>query len=223
MLNLIHLFRDLVIKDKKGSGILVVIDEMGKTLEFAASAPDESDVFLLQRLAEDASRSKKKPFFIVGILHQGFSSYASVLGLTAQKEWEKVAGRYSEIVYQHPMNQTLAIVAEALRDIPKDISPQMRKSIKKTMSEAVKARWFGSGASFKELEHFAEAIFPLDPFVLPVMSRVLHRFGQNQRSIFSFLFGNEPFSLKNHLGTSKKGEFYRLSDFDDYIMPILGS
>ncbi|NCC60105.1 MAG: hypothetical protein EOM12_04025 [Verrucomicrobiae bacterium] len=222
VLDLIHLFRDCVIKDKKGTGILLVVDEMGKSLEFAASAPEETDVFLLQRLAEDASRSKDKPFFIVGILHQGFSSYASMLGLTAQKEWDKVAGRYEEIVYQHPMAQTLAIVAEALKDLPKKIAVQTRKRIKKAMNEAVKARWYGSGAKIDDFEHFAEAIYPLDPFVLPVMSRILHRFGQNQRSVFSFLFGNEPFSLKNHLYGSKNDKTYGLNDLYDYIHANIG-
>src|SRR6266446_2314598 len=88
-----------VIANSRSSGLLIIIDELGKFLEFAAINPERQDVFLLQRLAETACRSGEQPFFLVCLLHQGFSAYADHLNQAAQREWEKVAGRLEEIVF----------------------------------------------------------------------------------------------------------------------------
>lgn len=45
----------------KGTGLLIVLDELGKFLEFAALYPDRQDVYFLQKLAETASRSGTQP------------------------------------------------------------------------------------------------------------------------------------------------------------------
>ena len=56
-----------VIADSKGQGLLLIIDELGKFLEFAALNPQKQDVFLLQRLAEAAARSGDEPLFVVSL------------------------------------------------------------------------------------------------------------------------------------------------------------
>lgn len=73
-----------IIRSSKGSGLIVIIDEFGKFLEFSALYPEKQDVYLLQRLAEAASRSREKPFFIIALLHQGFNAYADQLTRSAQ-------------------------------------------------------------------------------------------------------------------------------------------
>ena len=40
----------------RGAGLLVVIDELGKFLEFAAMNPERQDIYFLQCLAEAAAR-----------------------------------------------------------------------------------------------------------------------------------------------------------------------
>ena len=47
-----------------------------------------------------------------------------------------------------------------------------------------------------ELLDEAAQLFPLDPLAVPVIVRVMHRFGQNERSLFSFLQSSEPFGLQ---------------------------
>ena len=57
------------------TGLFLVIDELGKLLEYAAENPSGTDLYLLQALAEYAARSRK-PFYILVILHQDFSACA---------------------------------------------------------------------------------------------------------------------------------------------------
>ena len=51
ILNAIVETNSQIIADSKGQGLLIIIDELGKFLEFAALHPHRQDVFLLQRLA----------------------------------------------------------------------------------------------------------------------------------------------------------------------------
>lgn len=91
-----------LIAKEKAQGLLIILDELGKFLEFAAYHPDRQDIFLLQRLAELSTRSGKEPIFTIGLLHQGFNAYANQLSQSAQREWEKVAGRFDEILFDQP-------------------------------------------------------------------------------------------------------------------------
>ena len=106
----------------KESGILLILDELGKFLEFAAMYPDHQDIYLLQQLAEASTRSGNTPLFVLGILHQGFSAYADRLDGTSKQEWEKVAGRFEEILFNQPLEQVVYLLSSALgiqiKDVP---------------------------------------------------------------------------------------------------------
>ena len=90
---------------KQLSGLLLILDEVGKNLEYAARNPESDDVFLLQRLAEEAARSGEKPFVVLAMLHQGVAAYATGLDSATKREWDKVAGRFEEIVLAQPIEQ----------------------------------------------------------------------------------------------------------------------
>ena len=220
-----HLIIDInarLIADNKGKGLLLIIDELGKFLEFAALHPDRQDVFLLQRLAETASRSGEKPFFVVCLLHQAFGAYTDNLNQSAQREWEKIAARFEEIVFNQPVEQIAHVVASALNvrthDLPRPLSSELRQTMERTLTLG----WFGAGAA-KSLLETAVRLYPLHPTVLPVLIRTFRRFGQNERSLFSFLLSNEPFGLQAFAEKQmRRGEVYRLHDFYDYVRTNFG-
>ncbi|MHA3771873.1 hypothetical protein ACXR0O_10090 [Verrucomicrobiota bacterium sgz303538] len=208
--------------ESKGKGLLLILDELGKFLEFAALHPQRQDVFLLQELAEAASRSGDEPFFVVCLLHQGFNAYADQLNQSAQREWEKIAGRFEEIVFNQPIEQITAVIASALNVRTQDLPRAHADELRRAMEEALASGWFGP-APAKSLVDSAAHLFPLHPTVLPVLIRTFRRFGQNERSLFSFLLSNEPFGLmafaEQHL---KGGELYRLHNFYDYVRTNFG-
>ncbi|MGB9620401.1 MAG: hypothetical protein ACPL7K_08315, partial [Armatimonadota bacterium] len=97
------------------TGLLLLLDEMGKLLEHAAAHPETTDIYLLQELAEYANRSKQTPFLFVGILHQAFERYAGNLDSGTQREWAKVQGRFEDIAFQEPPDQQMRLIVSALR------------------------------------------------------------------------------------------------------------
>jgi hypothetical protein len=222
VLDLVVKVNGSVITNGRSSGLLIIIDELGKFLEFAAIHPERHDVFLLQRLAETACRSGDQPFFVVCLLHQGFSAYADHLNQAAQREWEKVAGRLEEIVFNQPIEQIAQLISSAL-NVRTDMVPKAKaRGIKQAMQSAIRLGWYGPAAS-KRLVELALELYPLHPTVLPVLIRSFRRFGQNERSLFSFLLSSEPFGLQGFCENRvDRTEPYSLHDFYDYVRANFG-
>jgi hypothetical protein len=211
-----------LIVDSKAQGLLIIVDELGKFLEFAAHQPQRQDVFLLQRLAETASRSAEEPLFVVCLLHQGFNAYSDQLNQSAQREWEKVAGRFEEIVFDQPVEQVAHLIASALNVRADEIPKAQATALRRAMEQALELGWFGP-AQRQSLIDLAARLFPLHPTVLPVLIRCFRRFGQNERSLFSFLLSNEPFGLQAFCEQRlDDASPYRLHDLFDYIRTNFG-
>lgn len=200
-------------------GLLLVLDELGKNLEHASRNPDSDDIFLLQRLAEEACRSGNRPFVVVVLLHQGIAAYASGLDEVARREWDKVAGRYDEIVFVQSIEQLPALVAATLNIDISALPVGIGKRARTDMMAAIEAGMYGVAAPHS-LSTLAPSIFPLHPTVLPVLVRAMRRFGQNERSIFSFMASAEPMALHHHCSRTSVADdadpFYRISDFFEF-------
>jgi hypothetical protein len=78
------------------AGILLIVDELGKFLEYGASNPEQGDVFVLQELAEAATRSER-PLLFLTILHQSIDHYAEHMSAGRRAEWAKVQGRFEDV------------------------------------------------------------------------------------------------------------------------------
>jgi len=207
----------------KGTGLLIVLDELGKLLEFAALHSDHQDIYLLQCLAEIASRSGEIPLVVIGLLHQGFNTYASQLSQVSQREWDKIAGRYQEIFFNQPLEQTATIVAEAL-NTRLDLLPEaIINSARSEMNSIVELGWYGVRDTKESLMAIAARLYPLHPTVLPVLTRLFSRFGQNERSLFSFLVSDEPFGLMSFADQPvRSDQYYRIHNLYDYTLANLG-
>ncbi|MBT3401734.1 MAG: ATP-binding protein, partial [Rhodospirillaceae bacterium] len=92
-------------------GLVLFIDEMGKFLE--AAAQDGSDIYILQQLAEAASRSKGR-FLVVGVLHQAFEEYANRLSHEMRDEWAKIQGRFIDLVVNSAGEEQIDLISRAI-------------------------------------------------------------------------------------------------------------
>lgn len=126
------------------TGAVLIIDEMGKLLEHAVLHPDREDVYVLQRLAEAADRSAGEPLVVLGLLHHGFHAYAEHLPATARHEWEKVAERFQEIVFDQPLAHVAALVGGALAIRAEAMPNGFTGAGERARSEAVATGWFGT-------------------------------------------------------------------------------
>lgn len=218
VLDLLDNLGDRIRSEKIGDGLLLILDELGQNLRYAAQHPNEDDIFLLQRLGERAARSNGRPLMVLALLHQGFASYAAAADAVAKKEWDKVAGRFEEIVFFQPVEQTAILLAETL-GLQVELLPEKVKNLMQRMMHlAVDCGLYGSLAAKEYLVSLAPRLFPLNPVVLPVLVTLLRKFGQNERSIVSFLTSFEPFGLRAFAErVTINGSLYRISDLYDYF------
>ncbi|WBO86857.1 hypothetical protein [Hymenobacter yonginensis] len=206
----------LMLESGLAQGLLLVLDEVGKFLEFAALHPERQDIYLLQGLAELAARSGPAPLMIVVLMHQGISGYAENLTQTQQREWEKIAGRYEELSWHHPLEQVAELISSALNTDLTEAPRQASAHAKRDMQDALRLRWYGTASHQKSLLNIAARLYPLHPTVLPVLVRLFATFGQNERSLFSFLLGSEPFGLLDFVERTEGRDFFRIADLYDY-------
>jgi hypothetical protein len=96
------------------TGVLLIIDELGKNLEFATQNQEADDLFLLQRITELPSRGQAPRVFVFGLLHQSFADYAHGLMAIQRNEWGKVQGRFEDIPFAESPEQVMRLVNYAI-------------------------------------------------------------------------------------------------------------
>lgn len=88
--------------EKRDEFVFIVIDEFGKLLEYAAKNNPEKELYVFQKFTEFMN-SEKRNAILLTTLHQNFNSYAHALSDSQRQEWNKVKGRFQEIVFNEPV------------------------------------------------------------------------------------------------------------------------
>jgi hypothetical protein len=173
------------------SGLIVYIDEMGKFLENQSS--QNYDIYFFQLLAEVANRSNGK-LIIIGILHQSFSEYARNLTKKSRDEWNKIQGRFIDIPLNIASDEQIGLIGQAITSAQK---PKSTSTIAKVTATIIaKHRKTDEELLARKLNN----AWPLHPVTAVLISELSKkRFGQNQRSIFSFLMSAEPLGFRDFL------------------------
>lgn len=213
----IPLLRDALVRSGRYDGLLVVIDEMGKYLEAAAIDPDLADIFRLQELAEAAARSGEHPLAVLMILHQGLQSYHRDGAVSTRSEWAKVAERYDELVFDHPLSHTSALLSAALSPDMRRLPARVRRDYADTETAVAQLGWLGPRGDDRE------PCYPLHPAAVPAIARFFSTYGQNERSLFGFAASGEANGLRafaDRCGTDDG--FYGIDDFFDYVSTSFG-
>jgi hypothetical protein len=209
-----HIFSEILSKYKsqsKKTGLLfILIDEFGKFLEFAAKNNPERELYFIQQLAEFVSNPDYN-IVLLTTVHQSFESYATSLSQAQKHEWLKVKGRFRELMFNEPVEQLLFLASEHISskfsdEIDRDAVDNSYLLFRETRAFSVKE---GAG----ELSLYRK-LAPLDPFAAHVITTALQRYGQNERSLFSFLESTDHTSLDKFRNQTP---FYGLPMVFDYL------
>ncbi len=192
-------------------GLILFIDEMGKLLEHAASS--SGDAYFFQLLGEAASRSDGR-LIVVGILHQSFQEYASRLARDIKDEWAKIQGRYIDIPVNVSGDEQIELISRAI------VTESKPERALRNAELAVELFADPRRGTSNALKQMIVGAWPLNPLVTMVLGPASRRsYGQNQRSIFSFLGSSEIFGFQYYLEKTELADLkeYTLADFWDYL------
>lgn len=197
--------------DKLNTAWVIVIDEFGKFLEYAAKNDPDEEMYFIQQLAEYVNDKGKNIIFITS-LHQSFSTYAYGLNKVQRNEWDKVKGRLIEINFNEPVEQLLYLSSERLgqEDFNNSISPKEQKEL----YNAIEA----SGA-FPLKDYFsyenAQNLYPFDILAAAILTKALQDYGQNERSLFTFIESHDYLGLRDFDNTNP---YFNASCVYDYLI-----
>lgn len=190
--------------------LFVMVDEFGKFLEYAAKNGAERELYFVQQLAEFVNDPQRNIVFITTV-HQSFESYAHDLRPAQRNEWAKVKGRFREILFNEPVEQLLYLASEHFKKFESGKKP--KAAITATANLFQKAKAFDTADAYAK--EISPAIYPLDLFAAHVLTLALQRYGQNERSLFSFLESTDHTSLEKF--RTSQAPFYNLAHVYDYL------
>jgi hypothetical protein len=205
-----------------GSGLCIVVDEMGKFLEWAATQGQEGgDIYLLQLLAEASARADDAPILFITTLHQSLDAYAKGLPRSTQVEWSKISGRFETIPFLETPRHLIKLLSgalnakEDLKDSP--VYERLRAETNRLVEDNERLGDFDASELY--------GCFPLHPITALCLGPLFRtRLGQNERSLFAFLSSHEPYGFQDYL--HEEGEeleqAYKLDSLYDYVLTNTG-
>lgn len=190
----------------------LIIDELGKYIEYALTNNPKKETYVFQRLAEFINDSNNNIFWI-GTLHQNIDRYAHNVDEIDSLEWEKVSGRFDTLNFNEPPSSILKLIAPKIESLK--ISSGLRginaaNKVVKT-SNLLPEHFINNSVILKK------SCKPFDALTAFFTISLLQKYGQNERSIFTFLSAKGQNSLLEF-----SNEFYNPSELFEYSVNKLG-
>jgi hypothetical protein len=191
-----------------GRPVYLLVDELGKHLEFALSNNPKEETYFFQQVAETINDPNNSLHW-VGTLHQGFDSYASGASDRDIQEWEKVSGRFISLNFNEPATTLLKLLSRRLETLNFSSKNEDKASAIARHTQLIPK-------AFSDLSASGIALRPFDSLTAYFVINLLQKYGQNERSVFSFLNAEGPGSLYRF-----EGNFYSSHDLVTYAVERL--
>ncbi len=196
---------------KQNPLLVLVIDEFGKFLEFASRNEPEKELYFIQQLSEFVNNSDNN-IILLTTVHQNFDAYAIHLEPYQRQEWTKVKGRFKEITFNEPVEQLLFLAAEHVEE--KQSTNKKEKTIKQLVDLLTTSKVFNTNEDY--INKIAKKLYPLDPISSYILTLSLQKYGQNERSLFSFLESTDHTGLYQH--SILRDGFYSIAEVYDFLI-----
>lgn len=168
----------------KATPTVIMIDEFGKNIEyFATDESQQSDLFLLQELAERSDRRRSIPLSIVTLQHMAFEEYAVGASSTQKREWAKIQGRFEDIPFANSPDQTRMLVSNTIKPARNTKHERDVLGWAKRESKAMEDLGISAGSN----PNLVASCYPLSPLALEILPELCSRYGQHERTLLSFL------------------------------------
>ena len=209
-----------VLQKKNCKGILLVIDELGKFLEYEARHYGANDIYLLQALAEHACKGSEANLFLFVLLHQSFEQYAKGLGENLKNEWSKVQGRFEDVPFLESAEQVLRVVSAAFEyNLTAKQNKELADKSAKVVDVLIQQEAIPNTLKRKEAIDLYSSCYPLHPVSAVLLPLLCQKVAQNERTLFSYLGSHEEFGLQYMLTELEAlGEYIYPHHIYDYFI-----
>lgn len=219
VLDLVEAVRKLALARER-SGFLLIVDEAGKSLEYALQDKAGGDVYLFQMLAEHAKRVPDAPMLFLTVQHQHFDGYTELSNTILRHEWAKVQDRFEPLSFNEQLASGLNTLGQVLQyphPLPNPLLATILLEAQALLEAGVE---LPAGMTAAEFTQICQRAWPLHPSVILVLPLLFRRLAQNERSLFSYLASQEPHGFQEHCRRDLETDngFVRLHDIADYLL-----
>lgn len=185
------------------TGIIVIYDEFSKYLESSITTASISDIKMLQDFAEKCSRSGSQQLHLILVSHKELENYIDVLPKQKVDGWKGVSERFAHVHVHSDFSQVYEVVSQTIQREPAGWSAYYQEHGQQF--EDLKGRFrptaLFSDCDEEELNTAIVGCYPLHPITTFMLPRISEKVAQNERTLFTFLSGQEPTSLFGVLKT----------------------
>ncbi|MCM3729910.1 hypothetical protein M3226_30775 [Neobacillus cucumis] len=201
--------------NKQNIGLFIAYDEFGRLLQTLELQEINETMQDLQDLAELVDHENENLHLLL-ITHRNLRHYFTILSDDLKNEFQRIEKRFKVYYVESDKSTFIRLADNIIQGIKKDNIPN------KNRVEIIK-HYLRKYPLFPELNQqeidkiIIEGIYPVHPvslYLLPYLSSI---FGQNERTLFTFLESNETGGLLNHL--NKTDKYYLPSDLFNYFFP----
>lgn len=207
----------LNIANQNNLGFIVIYDEFGRFLQGLPSELMNETMQDIQDLAEIADR--EKALHVMLITHKNLRQYFTSFNDEVAKEFQRVEKRLRQYSISSDQATFLkiaeVILSENLENKPgihSDLIPQMTKGIQTFPLFPI--------LNVEDRQRVViESLYPVHPVTLYLLPKLSGVFGQNERTLFTFLESTETGGLQNHI--SKGEEYYLPNRLFEYFFATI--
>ncbi len=198
---------------KNNLGLIIVHDEFGRFLQGLNNSSLNETMQDIQDLAEITDREKSLQFML--ITHKSLRQYFKGMHEDIAREFQRIEKRFRQ--YNITSDQaTFLKIAEVILTENIQEKPEISKETYENTLTRLKSYPLFPSLNPSERERIiAKSMYPLHPvslFMLPHLSSV---FGQNERTLFTFLESEETGGLINHI--RKSNVYFKPHQLFDYF------
>lgn len=198
----LNIINETVLKFKY-RGIVFIFDEFGKYLEDNIT---NINVKSIQDLAEYCDHGQFDNNLIL-VSHKEILQYVDKDEL---EEWAKVQSRFKPISFEQNDEEIVHLIKNALtkkEPLWTDFKNKYKKDFKNIIEQTLDLNIFSNLSEREFKENITHGVFPLHPVVAKILIMLSKKIAQNERTIFTFIAGNEDKSLGDFLNKTNTDKF----------------
>lgn len=182
-------------------GITIIFDEFSKFLEANLDRSKMLNFKIIQDMAEAATRSGGNQLHFTCITHKDILDHAS------SDHFKTIEGRFRKLQFVTSSEQSYELISNALIKSPAFplFLEEYANEFETVASDSARFNIFRELTEEAYRKKLVYGCFPLTPVTAYALLHISELVGQNERTLFTFLSQNEPYTLRAFLNQDIDG------------------
>lgn len=204
-------------------GIYIIFDEFSKYVEGHSKEDFSSDMKTLQDICELCNSSRDEQLHLTCVAHKAIRAYGDLLSKEIKNAFQGVEGRLTEIPFVVSSQNNYELIADAIqKKAVFDTWKRENKDYVSMLEDSYQIKDLTVLFEGKDFEEIAvKGVFPLTPLTSLLLLALSEKIAQNERTIFTFLTGQDLYSLATYVEKCHDSKFVGTDVIYDYFSQLL--